>query len=40
MALESLFARLPELRCAVAVEELEWKDGMQVRSLLELPVSW
>ncbi|WP_329569130.1 cytochrome P450 [Kitasatospora sp. NBC_01266] len=40
VALESLFARLPELRCAVAVEELEWKDGMQVRSLLELPVSW
>ncbi|GAB2699320.1 cytochrome P450 [Kitasatospora kifunensis] len=40
VALETLFTRLPELHCAVAVEELEWKDGMQVRSLLELPVNW
>ncbi|WP_406293250.1 cytochrome P450 [Embleya sp. NBC_00888] len=40
VALDSLFARLPELRCAVPVESLEWKDGMQVRSLLRLPVTW
>ncbi|MBT2387143.1 cytochrome P450 [Streptomyces sp. ISL-11] len=40
VALETLFSRLPGLRCAVPVESLEWKDGMQVRSLLHLPVTW
>ncbi|MFD0382221.1 cytochrome P450 [Streptomyces stramineus] len=40
VALESLFARLPGMRCAVPPETLEWKDGMQVRSLLHLPVLW
>ncbi|MFE0044073.1 cytochrome P450 [Streptomyces albireticuli] len=40
VALETLLARLPEVRCAVPVESLEWKDGMQVRSLLQLPVEW
>ncbi|MCC3770315.1 cytochrome P450 [Streptomyces sp. UNOC14_S4] len=40
VALDSLLHRLPGMRCAVPVEELEWKDGMQVRSLLELPVVW
>lgn len=40
VALETLFARLPGLHCAVPVAELEWKDGMQVRSLLHLPVNW
>ncbi|WSJ72144.1 cytochrome P450 [Kitasatospora sp. NBC_01250] len=40
VALETLFARLPGLHCAVPAAELEWKDGMQVRSLLHLPVNW
>ncbi|MEV0116636.1 cytochrome P450 [Streptomyces sp. NPDC050844] len=40
VALETLFARLPGMRCAAPLDSLEWKDGMQVRSLLRLPVSW
>ncbi|MEV4442399.1 cytochrome P450 [Streptomyces sp. NPDC049577] len=40
VALESLLTRLPGLRFAEPVESLEWKDGMQVRSLLRLPVRW
>ncbi|MFF1379490.1 cytochrome P450 [Streptomyces sp. NPDC058308] len=40
VALEALFARLPEMRCAVPLGALGWKDGMQVRSLLQLPVAW
>ncbi|MCT2589005.1 cytochrome P450 [Streptomyces sp. N2-109] len=39
-ALEALFARLPDMRCAVPLNSLEWKDGMQVRSLLRLPIIW
>ncbi|MCX4671734.1 cytochrome P450 [Streptomyces sp. NBC_01381] len=40
VALEALFARLPGMRCAVPLDSLEWKDGMQVRSLLRLPIAW
>ncbi|MGH4035295.1 cytochrome P450 [Actinomycetota bacterium Odt1-20B] len=40
VALETLFARLPGMRCAVPPDSLEWKDGMQVRSLLQLPIAW
>ncbi|MFD5064795.1 cytochrome P450 [Streptomyces sp. NPDC058394] len=40
VALEVLTRRFPDMRCAVPLEGLEWKDGMQVRSLLELPVIW
>ncbi|MFE0130487.1 cytochrome P450 [Streptomyces sp. NPDC059037] len=40
VALEALFARLPGMRCAVPMNSLEWKDGMQVRSLLRLPIAW
>ncbi|MFJ6657354.1 cytochrome P450 [Streptomyces sp. NPDC091377] len=40
VAVDSLLTRFPALRCAVPVASLEWKDGMQVRSLLRLPVTW
>lgn len=40
VALDTLLTRLPDVRCAVPVAELEWKEGMQVRSLLHLPVTW
>lgn len=40
VALATLLERFPGMRCAVPFEELEWKDGMQVRSLLKLPVVW
>ncbi|MCC9308190.1 cytochrome P450 [Kitasatospora sp. RB6PN24] len=40
VALETLLTRLPDMRCAIPLESLEWKDGMQVRSLLQLPVQW
>ncbi|MEU3146912.1 MULTISPECIES: cytochrome P450 [unclassified Streptomyces] len=40
VALDALFARLPGMRCAVPMNSLEWKDGMQVRSLLRLPIVW
>ncbi|ANW21766.1 cytochrome P450 [Streptomyces clavuligerus] len=40
VAIDTLFTRLPELRRAVPEESLQWKDGMQVRSLLRLPVLW
>ncbi|MBB0242532.1 cytochrome P450 [Streptomyces alkaliphilus] len=40
VALEALLTRLPNMRCAVSTNSLEWKDGMQVRSLLRLPITW
>ncbi|MCE7082366.1 cytochrome P450 [Streptomyces sp. ST2-7A] len=40
VALEALLTRLPGMRCAVPTNSLEWKDGMQVRSLLRLPITW
>ncbi|MFE4663895.1 cytochrome P450 [Streptomyces sp. NPDC056716] len=40
VAIETLLTRFPDLAHAVPVESLEWKDGMQVRSLLRLPVTW
>ncbi|MEC4019299.1 cytochrome P450 [Streptomyces sp. H27-D2] len=40
VAVDSLLTRLPDLRCAIPLDSLEWKDGMQVRSLLRLPVLW
>ncbi|HSA50443.1 MAG TPA: cytochrome P450 [Yinghuangia sp.] len=40
VALQAVLTRFPALRCAVPPEELRWKEGMQVRSLLHLPVTW
>ncbi|MER6912754.1 cytochrome P450 [Streptomyces sp. NPDC000594] len=40
VAFDTLLTRLPGVRCAVPTQSLEWKDGMQVRSLLALPVVW
>lgn len=40
VALGTLVRRLPELRFAVAEEQLEWKTGMLVRGLTALPVEW
>jgi cytochrome P450 len=36
----TLVRRMPELRFAVAEERLEWKTGMLLRGLAELPVEW
>jgi len=40
VALETLVGRLPNLRLAVPVEELTWKRGGFMRSMLEMPISW
>jgi cytochrome P450 len=40
VALRSLLDRFPELRLALAPEELEWKTGKVIRSPRALPVSW
>jgi cytochrome P450 len=40
LALRSVLARFPNLQVAVPDDRLVWKDGMVVRSLRELPVSW
>ncbi|MFF4583272.1 cytochrome P450 [Streptomyces sp. NPDC001389] len=39
-ALEALTTRLPALRLAVPQEDLAWHEGMLVRGLVELPVTW
>ncbi|QUQ70179.1 cytochrome P450 [Kutzneria sp. CA-103260] len=40
LALRSVLARFPKLQVAVPDDQLVWKDGMIVRALRELPVSW
>ncbi|MEU5882421.1 cytochrome P450 [Spirillospora sp. NPDC047279] len=40
VALGALLARLPGLRLAVPKDELRWKDGLAVRGLRQLPVTW
>ncbi|WP_406379439.1 cytochrome P450 [Streptomyces sp. NBC_01618] len=40
VALRSLLERFPELRLAVAADELKWVAGMAFRRPLELPVAW
>jgi cytochrome P450 len=39
-AFRGLIGRLPELRLAVPASELEFKPGMAIHSLRELPVRW
>nr|WP_179816289.1 cytochrome P450 [Allostreptomyces psammosilenae] len=39
-ALATLLTRLPDLRCAVAPEELRWRGGLIMRGLRELPVAF
>lgn len=39
-ALPALLTRFPKLRLAVPEEEVPWKAGMQVRSLVALPAEW
>jgi cytochrome P450 len=39
-AFRGLIGRLPGLRLAVPVDELEFKPGMAIHSLRELPVQW
>ena len=39
-ALRGLFTRLPGVRIAVPDEELRFKQGMIVRSVESLPVTW
>ncbi|MFE3764807.1 cytochrome P450 [Streptomyces sp. NPDC059104] len=39
-ALEALTSRLPGLRLAVPAPDLAWHEGMLVRGLVELPVTW
>lgn len=40
VALTVLVGRLPNLRLAVPVEQLRWKRGSFMRSLVEMPISW
>ncbi|MFC6929514.1 cytochrome P450 [Actinomadura yumaensis] len=39
-ALGGLLRRVPALRLAVREDELRWKEGLAVRGLRELPVTW
>ncbi|MFK8844881.1 cytochrome P450 [Streptomyces sp. Ac-502] len=40
VAIGSLLGRFPDLRLAVAPEEVRWLKGMQIRTLASLPVAW
>jgi len=40
VAIGGLLKRFPNLRLAVPEEELRWKDGLAVRGLRALPVTW
>jgi cytochrome P450 len=40
IALATLFDRIPELRLAVPVEELHFKDHASIYGIYELPVTW
>ncbi|MFO7664391.1 MAG: cytochrome P450 [Chloroflexota bacterium] len=40
IALNTLLRRLPNLRPAVALEELQWRTNPMFRSLESLPVTW
>jgi cytochrome P450 len=40
VAIGALIRRLPDLRLAVPEGDLPWKNGMLVRGLKELPVTW
>jgi cytochrome P450 len=40
IAIGALLARFPRLRLAVPVEELQWRPGMLIRGLAELPVRY
>jgi nocardicin N-oxygenase len=39
-AYEGLLRRLPDLRPAVDVSEIEWKQGLLTRGPVALPVTW
>lgn len=40
IALQTLFARFPDLRLAVDESELEWRSGVLFRGLKRLPLMW
>ncbi|HSV67327.1 MAG TPA: cytochrome P450 [Mycobacteriales bacterium] len=40
VAFRTLLARVPGIRPAVPLEELEWKQGMGTRAMVALPVVW
>jgi cytochrome P450 len=40
IVLDTLFRRIPDLRCAVAVDELPFKNDSDIYGLHELPVTW
>jgi cytochrome P450 len=40
VALTTLVGRLPNLRLAVPAEQLRWKQGSFMRSIIEMPISW
>ncbi|MFG3587503.1 cytochrome P450 [Streptomyces sp. NPDC047990] len=40
VALHTLLDLLPELRLAIAEDELEWRTGMYIRGVRRLPVTW
>jgi len=39
-AFEGLLRRLPDLRLAVDISEIEWKQGLMTRGPVALPVTW
>ncbi|HET8681191.1 MAG TPA: hypothetical protein VFM54_04880 [Micromonosporaceae bacterium] len=38
--LDRVMRRLPDLRPAVDVSEIEWKQGLMTRGPVALPVTW
>ncbi|WNV86272.1 cytochrome P450 [Umezawaea sp. Da 62-37] len=40
IAMETLLDRFPDLRIAVPDEDLKWRTGTFMRSVLELPITW
>jgi hypothetical protein len=39
-AFRGLLTRLPGLRMAIPLSELEFRDGQAIASMRELPVTW
>lgn len=40
VALTTLVGRLPNLRLAVPADQLRWKQGSFMRSIIDMPISW
>lgn len=40
IAINTLIQRLPNLRLAVPVEELQWSNAVVIRGMKHMPVAW